>query len=208
VRAPRRVLPCSPRWESAGAIFLLIHRWDLPASCAPKSAAEAKTLARIAASLSAAVTRPTCASRSGAVWETAGRPQASGSGSRLPAATRDTSRARALRDHCRRRVKDDPVSTGRRRLGQHPTSARTASGTPCWPPGTRRSSPTSSPPGQASSTCALGHLVIMRQSRAARSLRNLLDIADQFRERSIDLMVPRSAIDTATPAGRLAFRCG
>lgn len=48
-------------------------------------------------------------------------------------------------------------------------------------------------------------LVITRLSRAARSLRNLLDVADQLRERGIDLVVLKQAIDTTTPAGRLAF---
>lgn len=48
-------------------------------------------------------------------------------------------------------------------------------------------------------------LVITRLSRAARSLRNLLDVADQLRERGIDLVVIKQAIDTTTPAGRLAF---
>jgi len=48
-------------------------------------------------------------------------------------------------------------------------------------------------------------LVITRLSRAARSLRNLLDVADKLRERGIDLVVLKQAIDTTTPAGRLAF---
>jgi DNA invertase Pin-like site-specific DNA recombinase len=48
-------------------------------------------------------------------------------------------------------------------------------------------------------------LVITRLSRAARSLRNLLDVADQLRERGIDLIVLRQQIDTTTPAGRLVF---
>ncbi len=48
-------------------------------------------------------------------------------------------------------------------------------------------------------------LVITRLSRAARSLRNLLEVVDQLRERQIDLVVLRQSIDTTTPAGRLAF---
>ncbi|MGO9079416.1 MAG: recombinase family protein, partial [Streptosporangiaceae bacterium] len=46
-------------------------------------------------------------------------------------------------------------------------------------------------------------LVITRLSRAARSLRNLLDVVDQLRERGIDLVVLKQQIDTTTPAGRL-----
>jgi DNA invertase Pin-like site-specific DNA recombinase len=48
-------------------------------------------------------------------------------------------------------------------------------------------------------------VVVTRRSRAARSLRNLLDVVDQLHERGIDLVVLRQAIDTTTPAGRLAF---
>jgi DNA invertase Pin-like site-specific DNA recombinase len=48
-------------------------------------------------------------------------------------------------------------------------------------------------------------LVITRLSRAARSLRNLLDVADQLRERGIDLIVLKQQIDTTTPSGRLVF---
>jgi DNA invertase Pin-like site-specific DNA recombinase len=48
-------------------------------------------------------------------------------------------------------------------------------------------------------------LVVTRLSRAARSLRNLLEVVDQLRERGIDLVVLKQAIDTTTPAGRLAF---
>jgi DNA invertase Pin-like site-specific DNA recombinase len=48
-------------------------------------------------------------------------------------------------------------------------------------------------------------LVITRLSRAARSLRNLLDVADQLRERGIDLVVLKQQIDTTTPSGRLVF---
>jgi DNA invertase Pin-like site-specific DNA recombinase len=48
-------------------------------------------------------------------------------------------------------------------------------------------------------------LVITRLSRAARSLRNLLDVAEQLRERGIDLVVLKQDIDTTTPTGRLVF---
>jgi DNA invertase Pin-like site-specific DNA recombinase len=48
-------------------------------------------------------------------------------------------------------------------------------------------------------------LVITRLSRAARSLRNLMDIADQLRGRGVDLIVLKQQIDTTTPAGRLVF---
>jgi DNA invertase Pin-like site-specific DNA recombinase len=48
-------------------------------------------------------------------------------------------------------------------------------------------------------------LVITRLSRAMRSLRNLLEVADQLRERQIGLKVLKQAIDTTTPTGRLTF---
>jgi len=48
-------------------------------------------------------------------------------------------------------------------------------------------------------------LVITRLSRVARSLRTLLEIADQLRERGIGLVVLKQDIDTTTPAGRLVF---
>lgn len=48
-------------------------------------------------------------------------------------------------------------------------------------------------------------LVITRLSRAARSLRNLLDVADQLARRRIDLVVLKQRIDTTTPSGRLVF---
>jgi DNA invertase Pin-like site-specific DNA recombinase len=47
--------------------------------------------------------------------------------------------------------------------------------------------------------------VITRLSRAARSLRNLLELADTLRERGIDLVVLKQGIDTTTPTGRLVF---
>jgi DNA invertase Pin-like site-specific DNA recombinase len=48
-------------------------------------------------------------------------------------------------------------------------------------------------------------LVITRLSRMARSVRNLLDITEQFRERNITLIVLKQQIDTSTPQGRLVF---
>jgi DNA invertase Pin-like site-specific DNA recombinase len=48
-------------------------------------------------------------------------------------------------------------------------------------------------------------LVITRLSRAMRSLKHLLALADDLRERGIDLVVLRQHIDTTTPTGRLAF---
>jgi DNA invertase Pin-like site-specific DNA recombinase len=47
--------------------------------------------------------------------------------------------------------------------------------------------------------------VITRLSRAARSLRHLLELADELRERSVDLVVLKQGIDTTTPTGRLVF---
>jgi DNA invertase Pin-like site-specific DNA recombinase len=48
-------------------------------------------------------------------------------------------------------------------------------------------------------------LVITRLSRAARSLRHLLELADELRERGVDLVVLKQGIDTTTPTGRLVF---
>jgi DNA invertase Pin-like site-specific DNA recombinase len=48
-------------------------------------------------------------------------------------------------------------------------------------------------------------LVITRLSRAMRSLRNLLEVADQLRERGIGLKVLKQDIDTSSPTGRLLF---
>jgi DNA invertase Pin-like site-specific DNA recombinase len=48
-------------------------------------------------------------------------------------------------------------------------------------------------------------LVITRLSRAARSLRNLLDLADTLRERGVELEVLKQGIDTSTPVGRFTF---
>ena len=48
-------------------------------------------------------------------------------------------------------------------------------------------------------------LVITRLSRAARSLRNLLELAEVLRERGIELEVLKQGIDTTSPTGRLVF---
>jgi DNA invertase Pin-like site-specific DNA recombinase len=47
--------------------------------------------------------------------------------------------------------------------------------------------------------------VICRLSRAARSLRHLLDLAAALRERGIGLVVLKQSIDTTTSSGRLVF---
>ncbi len=47
--------------------------------------------------------------------------------------------------------------------------------------------------------------VITRLSRAMRSIKHLLALADELRERGIDLVVLRQHIDTTTPTGRLVF---
>jgi DNA invertase Pin-like site-specific DNA recombinase len=47
--------------------------------------------------------------------------------------------------------------------------------------------------------------VITRLSRAMRSLRHLLALADQLRQRGIGLVVLKQHIDTTTPTGRLVF---
>lgn len=48
-------------------------------------------------------------------------------------------------------------------------------------------------------------LVITRLSRAMRSLRHLLTLAEELRGRGIGLVVLKQAIDTTTPTGRLVF---
>ncbi len=48
-------------------------------------------------------------------------------------------------------------------------------------------------------------LVITRLSRAMRSLKHLLALADELRERDIGLVVLKQQIDTTTPTGRLVF---
>ena len=47
--------------------------------------------------------------------------------------------------------------------------------------------------------------VITRLSRAMRSLKHLLALADELRERGAGLVVLKQDIDTTTPAGRLVF---
>ncbi len=47
--------------------------------------------------------------------------------------------------------------------------------------------------------------VITRLSRAMRSLKHLLALADELRERGVGLVVLRQHIDTTTPTGRLVF---
>ena len=48
-------------------------------------------------------------------------------------------------------------------------------------------------------------LVITRLSRAMRSLKHLLALAEELRERGIGLVVLKQSIDTTTPTGRLVF---
>ncbi|MGH3227302.1 MAG: recombinase family protein [Streptosporangiaceae bacterium] len=48
-------------------------------------------------------------------------------------------------------------------------------------------------------------LVITRLSRAMRSLKDLLALAEDLRERGIGLVVLKQQIDTTTPQGRLVF---
>ena len=48
-------------------------------------------------------------------------------------------------------------------------------------------------------------LVITRLSRAMRSLKHLLTLAEELRERGIGLVVLKQQIDTTTPTGRLVF---
>ena len=48
-------------------------------------------------------------------------------------------------------------------------------------------------------------LVITRLSRAMRSLKHLLALADELRKREIGLVVLKQQIDTTTPTGRLVF---
>ena len=47
--------------------------------------------------------------------------------------------------------------------------------------------------------------VITRLSRAMRSLKHLLALADELRERGVGLVVLKQQIDTTTPQGRLVF---
>ena len=48
-------------------------------------------------------------------------------------------------------------------------------------------------------------LVITRLSRAMRSLKHLLALADELRDRGVGLVVLKQQIDTTTPQGRLVF---
>ena len=48
-------------------------------------------------------------------------------------------------------------------------------------------------------------LVITRLSRSMRSLKHLLALADELRERGAGLVVLKQQIDTTTPTGRLVF---
>jgi DNA invertase Pin-like site-specific DNA recombinase len=58
---------------------------------------------------------------------------------------------------------------------------------------------------------ALGYLreddvfVITRLSRAMRSLKHMIELAEHLRERNIGLIVLKQSIDTTTPTGRLVF---
>jgi len=47
--------------------------------------------------------------------------------------------------------------------------------------------------------------IITRLSRAMRSLRHMIELAEQLRERGIGLVVLKQAIDTTTPHRRLVF---
>lgn len=47
--------------------------------------------------------------------------------------------------------------------------------------------------------------VITRMSRAMRSLKDMLALAEDLRKRGIDLVVLKQNIDTTTPTGRLVF---
>src|SRR5947209_19857037 len=47
--------------------------------------------------------------------------------------------------------------------------------------------------------------VITRLSRAMRSLKHLLALAEELRERGVGLVVLKQQIDTTTPTGRLVF---
>jgi DNA invertase Pin-like site-specific DNA recombinase len=48
-------------------------------------------------------------------------------------------------------------------------------------------------------------LVITRLSRAMRSLKHMIELADHLRERDIGLVVLKQQIDTTSPMGRLMF---
>jgi DNA invertase Pin-like site-specific DNA recombinase len=48
-------------------------------------------------------------------------------------------------------------------------------------------------------------LVITRLSRAMRSLKHMIALSEELRERGVGLVVIKQAIDTSTPQGRLVF---
>lgn len=48
-------------------------------------------------------------------------------------------------------------------------------------------------------------LIFSKLARLARNTRELLELADIFREHGADLISLQEAIDTSTPAGRLFF---
>ena len=48
-------------------------------------------------------------------------------------------------------------------------------------------------------------LVITRLSRAARSLKHMIELSEDLKERGVDLVVLKQAIDTSTPTGRFTF---
>ena len=49
-------------------------------------------------------------------------------------------------------------------------------------------------------------IVVTKLDRLGRSLKNLMDLADDFKERGIGLVVLDQGIDTSTPGGRLFFQ--
>lgn len=49
------------------------------------------------------------------------------------------------------------------------------------------------------------HLVITKLDRLGRSLRNLMDIGDDLRQRGVQLAVLDQGIDTSTPVGQMFF---
>lgn len=49
-------------------------------------------------------------------------------------------------------------------------------------------------------------IVVTKLDRLGRSLKNLMDLAEDFQKRGIGLVVLDQGIDTATPAGRLFFQ--
>lgn len=49
------------------------------------------------------------------------------------------------------------------------------------------------------------HLVITKLDRLGRSLRNLMDVGDDLRERGVELVVLDQGIDTSTPVGQMFF---